>query len=139
MSKFIERYWPANRFGKNATVEAVSDAMRKEWAEQSGLDQVEGGHEWFVRFLGKTCICMAGGECGLADEEALGLHDWPNLDHNSYWEGQEGRQVLIAQPYRLALDEMRSLVECADRHDLTVGVSARSFYYPGESLLIEIV
>jgi len=156
----IERYWPENRhIGKGATsevkelvtsirnvieaygtnianrayAEAMSDALRTEWAEDNGLVQVEGGHEWFVRFLGKTCICMSGGECGLAECEALGV---PSLDHMSYWEAEDGRLVLVAQPY--GLPNMRELEAWADRYDLLISVTVWSFYFPGRSLQIEV-
>ncbi len=157
---FLERCWPANRHvSKNAPhdvketvkairkvhkahgsdkanrayAEAMSDVDRKEWAECNGFVQVEGGHEWFVRFLGKTCICMTGGDCGLAAWEPLRV---PYLDHTSYWQGEDGRKVLVAQPY--GLRDLRELGAWADRHDLTIKVSAWSFYFPGRSLMIEV-
>jgi hypothetical protein len=163
MDRFRDVYWLANRHvGKNPTpnerkavnairkvteahgtdkanrvcAEAMNESMRLEWAEQDGFIQVCGGHEWLVRFLGKTCICMTGDECGLLEIQELDLG--PHLDHTSYWETAEGRMVIVGQPYGMSCDQMFELAAWAKRNNLGLHISGWSYYFPGRSLMIEV-
>jgi hypothetical protein len=130
MSGDLERHWPWPT--------SFNSKMCQKWAERNRLVQVTGGHEWFVRFIGKTCVCAMGDECDLSGERALGLHDHPDLDHDSYWEDENGKQLLVVQPYSIDTSDIREWVDWADRHDLNVRISGESFYCPGQTLMIEI-
>jgi hypothetical protein len=59
-------------------------------------------------------------------------------DHVSLWLRDGEPHVYVSQPYGLTLNDMRALVEFCDAHGLDAAVTAGSWHFPGETLLIEI-
>lgn len=59
-------------------------------------------------------------------------------DHVSLWLRNGKPHVYVSQPYGLTLSDMRALVQFCDAHGLDAAVSARSWRFPGSTLLIEI-
>ena len=63
---------------------------------------------------------------------ALGI----GLDHNSLWNKDGKPYLFTSEPYYIQKDELKSLIEHCDQHDIDFQIDAESMYYPGHTIRI---
>ncbi len=63
--------------------------------------------------------------------------EFPARDHASYGVAGRKTMMLISQPYSLAEDDLRNIVQFCDKNKVKVSVTANdSWHFPGDTLLI---
>lgn len=59
-----------------------------------------------------------------------------NGDHSAVVNTEDGKKLIISQPYGLGLENMEEISRLCREHGLNATVQAESPYYPGRSLLV---
>ena len=82
-----------------------------------------------------TTKLVKGGRCGCGSFD----HDrLPGSDHTIMLNKDGKPHVYITQPYDLAYEEMKKIVEHCEEHGLRADIHATSWHFPGWTLCIEV-
>jgi hypothetical protein len=98
----------------------LSDQIRDAWAQKHELTRCDGRQTW-MRLIKRSHIPV--------------LHEsLPHDDHCSLWQRGSTPIAWVSQPY--GVYDVAEMVAAAERHGLEFTISARSWWYPGATLLV---
>jgi hypothetical protein len=58
------------------------------------------------------------------------------IEHASFWEHQGQITYLTSEPYSISKDDLKSLIEHCDEHDIDFRLDGDTIYYPGRTFRI---
>lgn len=146
MPKEESRYFTGSYFGQEDLNQTAINILNDELNE-NGIESVDRIYASVIQkpkfelfkqsgiypTMGK-CLCkLKYRQCqGLCQE--LGIV----LDHGELWYKDNKPYKYVAQPYVINKDELETLNQICNEHDLDYRILGNSFHFPGDTFLIEI-
>jgi len=110
---------------RRACAEAIWEAIRAEYVRASHLKPSHSAHVCVHRLMGDRC------------PDDISHLQIPGADHLSEWKKDRRTVSLVSQPYRLAFETLKKMVDFCDAHGLRADVRAEgSWHFPGSTVLI---